>query len=147
MNTGPRGGCTFLFGSLSVSALALLLWLAALTGVFAQAPVTTLPFQGANAIINSSGTIAVTNTFQPIWPQTGKLDTPSTNRARVACTVQNTGTNPMYVFFGPIASATIAASVKIVAGQAAFCNIEGTTLQDAVSITGTSTETYYAAQQ
>ena len=69
------------------------------------------------------------------------------SRGRVACTVINQGTNPMYVFAGPIASATIAKSVKLTAGQAFYCNIGQVVLKDQISITGTATETFYAAAQ
>lgn len=106
----------------------------------AQQTVITQP-QGVNTL-NRSGTIAVTNTFQSIFAA-------STNtRGRTACVVQNTGTNSMYVFFGPIASATIAKSVKLAAGQSASCATgAGGVLKDQVSITGTATEAFYAAEQ
>lgn len=87
---------------------------------------------------NLSTTIAVTNTFQSIE---------AANPSRNGCSVQNTGTNAMYVFFGPIASATIAKSVKLTAGQSVTCNFIGVVLMDQVSITGTSTETFYAGFQ
>ena len=90
------------------------------------------------ASVNVSGTIAVTNTFQSIIAR-------NTNRS--GCTVQNTGTNTMYVFFGPLASASTAASVKLAAGQAVSCNNGPVTLIDEVSITGTATEAFFAAHQ
>lgn len=121
--------------------LAFILWaLICPQLAFAQGnPVVTSPY-AANSITNSSSTIAVTNTFQSIW--VASID----RTGRVACTVQNTGTNPMYVFFGPIADATIAKSVKLTAGQAATCNNGPVVLRQQVSITGTATETFYAAQ-
>lgn len=106
---------------------------------FAQNPVVTKPY-GATTT-NSSSSIAVTNTFQSIWSAS------NVSTGRVACTVQNTGTNPMYVFFGPIASATVATSIKLTATQSVNCNIGGIVLRDQVSITGTATETFYAGQQ
>ena len=90
------------------------------------------------ASVNVSGTIAVTNTFQSIIAR-------NTNRS--GCTVQNTGTNTMYVFFGPLASASTAASVKLAAGQAVSCNNGPVTLIDEVSITGTATEAFFGAHQ
>lgn len=90
------------------------------------------------ASVNVSGTIAVTNTFQSIIAR-------NTNRS--GCTVQNTGTNTMYVFFGPLADASTAASVKLAAGQAVSCNNGPVTLIDEVSITGTATEAFFAAHQ
>lgn len=94
---------------------------------------------------NVSSTIAVTNTFQSVIPAPSAAFPPT--NSRVACTVQNTGTNPMYVFFGPIASATIAKSVVLTTGQAVTCNNDLVSLQDQVSITGTATETFFAAYQ
>lgn len=102
-------------------------------------PVTTQP-KGVTTL-NSSGTIAVTNTFQSIWPK-------STNvQGRLSCTVQNTGSNTMYVFFGPLADATAAKSVSLSAGQSVSCLNGVVVLQDQVSITGVGGETFYAAQQ
>lgn len=111
----------------------------------AQQPVITLPYTGG-LTSNMSSTVAVTNTFQSVFaaPDLTK------NQKRSACTIQNntaTGANAMYVFFGPIANATTANSVKLSQGQPVNCNVGGITLQDQVSITGTSGDAYYAAQQ
>lgn len=105
----------------------------------AQNPVITLP----NPVVsdNASSTIAATNTFQSIWV----LDTAVTGRT--ACTVQNNGTNTMWVFFGPIADATKGKSVVLTAGQATYCNSGIVVLKDQVSITGTSGDAFYAARQ
>lgn len=89
---------------------------------------------------NQSSTVAVTNTFQQIFAA-------STNTTgRVSCTIQNTGTNSMYVYFGATADATIAKSVKLIAGQATSCDTNDIVIKTAVQITGTATETYYASQ-
>lgn len=114
------------------------------TSAEAQTPpvnlVTTAPLGVLSH--NDSGTIAVTNTFQSIWTAS------TNNRGRASCTVQNNATtNTMYVFFGPIASATIAKSVKLAVGQPVSCIIGGVVLQDQVSITGTSGDAFFAAQQ
>lgn len=114
-------------------------WLIAASAAFAQNvnPVTTQPYGVTTA--NASSTIAVTNTFQTVW-------TRSTNtRGRAGCTIQNTGTNTMYVAFG--ATPLTATSVKLNAGQSLNCTVGGIVLQDTVSITGTAGETFYAAQQ
>lgn len=103
----------------------------------AQSAVVTQPY--ARTTTNNSGTIAVTNTFQSIWAATA---------GRAGCTVQNnSATNAMYVYFGPIASATTATSVKLAAGQALTCSVNGIILTDQVSITGTSGDAFYAARQ
>ena len=105
-----------------------------------QQTVITQP-QGVTTL-NGSGTIAVTNTFQSVFAA-------STNtRGRTGCTLQNNGADAMYVFFGPIASATLGKSVKLLTGQSVSCATSaGGVLKDQVSITGTSTETFYAAEQ
>jgi len=104
-------------------------------------PVTTLPYTGA-LNTNNSGTIAVTNTFQPVFlALTG-------NQRRLNCVVQNnSAANSMYVFFGPIANATLANSVKLGVGASVNCTGGGISLQEAVSVTGTSGDAFYAAQQ
>lgn len=48
----------------------------------------------------------------------------------------------MYVYFGLISGATTAASAQLSAGQAISCAING--VQDAISITGTSGDTFFA---
>jgi len=106
----------------------------------AQTTVVTKPLQIVN-VDNQSSTVAVTNTFQQVFPASTSVS------GRTACTIQNTGTNPMYVFFGATADATIAKSVKIIAGQPVTCDSNNTVLKTAVQITGTATETYYASQQ
>lgn len=111
----------------------------------AQAPTIIKPYN-INNVDNQSSTIAVTNTFQPVFTAQTAVT------GRTACTIQNTGTNPMYVYFGAtqssvLAEATIARSVKIIAGQAVTCNADTIIIKNAVWITGTATETYYAAQQ
>lgn len=117
-------------------AAACLLLLGLLSVAAAQSSVITLPTPRASG--NASTTVAVTNTFQSIF---------LANTARVGCTVQNTGTNSMYVYFGAIAGATTAKSVKLAAGQSVSCQSGGMVIRDQVSITGTATETFYAAQQ
>ncbi len=87
--------------------------------------------------LNLSSTIAVTNTFQSIQVAT----------KRHSCTVQNNGAATMWVFFGPIASATKAKSVVLTTGQSVRCSTPGTTLTDQISITGTSTQEFFAAVQ
>ena len=125
-----------MFRLLLVGLLALLV-----VSAHAQAPTVTTPY-GTNST-NSSSTITtgVGGVFQQVWAAS------TASRGRVSCMVQNTGTNPMYVYFGPIASATVAKAIKIVAGQAVSCTNGGVVLKDQVSISGTTTETFYAAVQ
>jgi hypothetical protein len=117
--------------------LILALLLCSATFSFAQTtPVTTQPKSVVS--YNNSSTIGVTNTFQSIW---------AVNLSRVACTVQNNGTHNMWVFFGPIANATENSSVLLQAGQSVSCNSGNIILQDQVSITGTASDVFFAAQQ
>lgn len=119
--------------------LALLI-LGASFSAYAQTPVVTYPY-GVTSF-NSSGSISVTNTFQSVFAASG------INTGRVACMVQNNGTNPMWVFFGPIANATKGKSVVLAAGVSVQCNAAGgIVLKDQVSITGTSGDAFFAAQQ
>lgn len=115
-------------------ALALLFFS---TPVIAQQTFITKPYS-VNSANNVSSTITVTNTFQSLWAAT---------TIRVGCTVINYGSNTMWVFFGPIASATKATSVQLSVGQAVYCNSDNVVLNTQVSITGTATEAFYAAQQ
>lgn len=104
----------------------------------AQAPVITNPTPVLST--NLSSTIASTNVFQSVIVQNTAL-------RRSGCTIVNYGSNTMWVFFGALASATKAASVQLAANQPLYCQIFGIVLQDQVSITGTSGDAFFAAQQ
>lgn len=112
-----------------------------------QVPVLTAP-NGVSSS-NSSGTITVTNTFQQIF-----ASAIGGTRVRQGCLIQNNGSNTMWVFAGPLASATKATSYTLippaagVQGGSFSCSTgAGSVLQDQISITGTATETFTAAQQ
>jgi len=65
----------------------------------------------------------------------------------MSCVIENNtaGSNSMYVFFGSIANATTAKSVKLSAGQSVSCSsYGGMVLTDQVSIAGTSGDAYFA---
>lgn len=96
----------------------------------------TAPFPKPST--NVSGTIAVTNTFQSVI---------ASALGRASCSVQNNGSNAMYVFFGPIANATTSNSVKLSTGQSVSCTAGGVVLTDQVSITGTNGDVFFAAWQ
>jgi hypothetical protein len=85
---------------------------------------------------NFSGTIATAGTFQLIQGKTNN---------RNGCLIQNNGTHPMYVYFGTLTSATTSNSVQLAATQAVSCAINGDlVVQDAISITGTSGDNFFA---
>lgn len=88
---------------------------------------------------NGSSTITVTNTFQQVF---------AANPQRYACTLQNNGTHTMFVFLGPLtsASATTSGAIQLAAGVALSCNNSSTTFNDPVNITGTSGDAFYAQQ-
>jgi hypothetical protein len=97
-----------------------------------QAVAATVPVSGSNL----SGIITTTNTFQPIQAQ---------NNGRHGCTIQNNGSHTMWVYFGLIGNASSAASVVLGPGQATYCQFGGGyLLRDAVSITGTTADPFYA---
>jgi hypothetical protein len=88
---------------------------------------------------NLSSTVAVTNTFQSIQ---------IASATRKGCSIQNNGTNSMWVFFGPIASATKNSSVQLSSGQSVTCaSGSGGVLGDQISITGTAADVFFAAVQ
>lgn len=88
---------------------------------------------------NLSGTISVTNTFQSIQALTA---------GRKGCLIQNQSlTDTMWVFFGPIGSATKATAFELDPqhGLAISCAVPGLGVAtDQVSITGTSTDAFTA---
>ena len=120
-------------------AVAVLVLALAMRHANAQSAVRTQPLNVAST--NASGTVTSTNVFQSVFAAiTG-------NQQRSSCTVQNNGTHTMFVFFGPIANALTTSSVALTAGQATTCSVNGVVLKDQVSITGTTTENFFAAQQ
>lgn len=85
---------------------------------------------------NLSGTIAVSNTFQSIQASTA---------GRNGCLLQNNGTNPMWVFFGALGSATKGASFVLAAGASLTCAVGGLgVVTDQISITGTAGDAFFA---
>ncbi len=103
---------------------------------WAQQNVITSPYATGNT--NGSTTIVATNTFQRVF---------TSNSQRKGCAIQNTGTNAMYVTVGlTTATSTLAKSVKLAAGDVYHCTDSGVVLTGEVDITGTISETFYAAQ-
>ncbi len=101
----------------------------------AQTPVVTQP--SAQTANNASSTIAVSNTFQSVFAASAK---------RFGCSIQNNGSNSMWVYFGPIANATKATSFVVTAGSALLCGSLGVVAKDQVSITGTAADAFTATQ-
>ena len=118
--------------------LALLAWAGLAHSQQAQAPnpVTTWPVGTTST--NASGTVTAGGVYQSVFAAT---------QLRKGCTIQNNGSHTMYVFFGPIASATHATSVQLLAGQWVKCQAGPIILQDQVSLDGTTADAFFAAQQ
>jgi hypothetical protein len=92
----------------------------------------------ANCAFGSGGTTAVTST--PSGTTTSA--TPNTfttaaaaNGSRKGCSVQNTGTGTLYVYFGTTGST--AASNQVAPGGAISCNAPGIVLTDAIQVADT----------
>lgn len=110
----------------------LTLLMLSLGAAFAQQPMPS-------STTTTNGTIAVTNTFQTILTAT---------RPRLSCTMQNTGTNTQFVYFGTLANATLSNSFRVSPGQTISCAVaNGIALTDAVNITGTAGDGYVMASQ
>lgn len=113
----------------------LLFLIAGASLALAQTPVVTQTSKFSNA--NASAAISVTNTFQSIW---------SANLNRNDCVIQNNGAASMYVYFGPIASATTPNSFILAANGIFRCANSGIVVNDQISITGTATQRFFAIQ-
>lgn len=105
----------------------------------AQNPVVTQTYP-ATAYITSS-TISTSNIFQSIWPPslatTGRTD----------CLIQNNGAATMYIYFGAVADALTTSSLQLAAGAIFRCANSGIAIRNAISITGTTTQRYFAIQE
>lgn len=113
----------------------------------AQEKVITKPYLAETTNV-PSGTITATGTFQSIFAASATPNAQGgAGAVRSACTVQNNGANTMFVYFGPIANATTAKSAQLAPTQSLNCNVGGVVLSDQVSITGTTGDSFYAAQQ
>lgn len=118
--------------------IAVLLIIGASFPAYGQSPVITQPYGATNH--NDSGVIAVTNTFQSIWPAS------TSNTGRTDCIIQNIGSSTMYIYFGPIANATTQSSLSLASSGIFRCGNSGVISKDQISITGTSTQRFFAVQ-
>lgn len=120
----------------------------------AQQPVLTYPVP-AGVVTNLSGKIATTNKFQSIAVAnppgtTSTAGVRNNQHGRQGCLIQNLteGTNKMWVFFGPIASALTPSSIQLSAGQSVSCtNSSGGIITDQISIAGTAPDFFSAFVQ
>lgn len=118
------------------AALALLSLLMLAAPAMAQGVMKTQPLGASSAV--SSGTIAVTNTFQAAI---------ASDVTRKGCRIQNLGANTMYVYVGAITSATTASSFQLATKGTFDCAFGGVVATDAINITGTAADGYVAVRQ
>jgi hypothetical protein len=124
--------------------LALVVGVALATPLLAASEFPVVTYPQGRASKNVSSTIqSASNAFQQVIPAV----TGGVAEQRASCTIQNNGTHTMYVFAGPIASATLTNSVQLPAGQFFYCYAGVTVISDQISITGTAGDAFYAAYQ
>lgn len=122
--------------------ISILLLMGASLIAYAQSPIVTKPFQSA-VISPASPTIGSTNTFQNLFPSSINTIT-----GRVDCIIQNqAAANKMFIFFGLAPAATTPNSLQLSAGSTFRCANSGVVIKDAISITGTANDTFFAAQE
>lgn len=112
-------------------------------------PVQTQPAPATTSGGNVSSTITSTNTFQQVFGAVGpSVSGAGVSPGRKGCTLQNNGTHNMWVTEGlSVAAATEATAVELSPGQSYQCETSaGIALQGQINITGTSGDTFYAAQ-
>lgn len=122
-----------------------------LSGPAAAQTVTTNPQPVFST--SAGGSVAVTNTFQSVFAAKAN----PAQSMRFGCTIQNSGASnagSIFVFVGPIASATKAASFELVpvgtgvqGGSFSCATGGGGVIQDQISVTGTSGDTFAATSQ
>jgi hypothetical protein len=113
----------------------------------AQNKVITFPSPTLST--NASTTIASTNTFQSVFAASQQtVRTLNTLVGRQGCIIQNnSASNNMFIFPGPIANASTVTSLTLAKGLTFNCQIGGIVLQDQISITGTSGDAFFAVQE
>lgn len=107
-----------------------------ITPAFAQQTVITKPF-GVTTSLPATNTITSTDVFQTVFP--------AGNRS--SCTIQNKGSNSMWVCFTSRSSCTKANSIKLSTEKSVGCIAGSVVLKDEVSVLGTSGDEFYAASQ
>ena len=130
-------------------AIGLVAALLAASPALAQQWVTTVPLPATTKGGEVSTTIVSTNVFQKVWGVAANSGAPGANvpGTRHGCSIQNNGTNNMYVSEGKtIATATTSNTWVLAAGNLFNCNFNGIVLTGEIDITGTSGDAFFAAQ-
>ena len=121
--------------------IGLLLILASVSVSLAQNPVVTTPSKSATISPNSAN-IDTTNAFKLALPASTNIN------GRIDCLIQNQSASAkMYIYFGAIAAATTPNSLQLAAAEIFRCANSGVVIKDAISITGTAGDRYFAAQE
>ena len=96
-------------------------------------------FVHAGTTLNASGSITAGNTYQQVFAATP---------VRNGCMIQNNSASAMWVFIGPIASATNDTSYQLPASSLVpfTCSGPSGVQSDQISITGTTAAKFFAAQ-
>lgn len=98
----------------------------------------------------SPGIIGFNGVFQHVFaaPNPALIDKQGNvaPEVRSACSIQNNGSHPMWVFFGPITSANPTAAVTVMPGKSLTCDALGPTSQTQISIAGTMGDAFSATQ-
>lgn len=90
----------------------------------------------------ASSTIASTNTFQSVF---AAATTSSGSRGRSGCMISNNASTTLFVFVGPIASATTPTSLSLAQNGSFMCSLgAGAVMQDQISVTGTTGASFFA---
>ena len=117
-------------------AYALAFVLAGITSANSQQNVITSPYQLGNS--NASSTITSGGTFQKVF---------AANKNRRGCAIQNNGTHDMWVTIGvATASASVNSAMTLSAGNVFHCGDGVVVITGEVAITGTTSDSFYAAQ-
>lgn len=105
-------------------------------------PVSTWPTPATTTGGNGSSTIGSTGIFQKLWGATG-----GTVPYRKGCSIENNGTHDMYVTEGlGVAASTQALAFVLTPGTVYYCSVNQVVLTGEIDITGTATDSFYAAQ-
>lgn len=94
---------------------------------------------GLRTTIQQGGTITTGGSFQSIM---------AADPDRTSCTIQNTSTHTLYVYFGSTASATTSNAFQVSAGNFFYCTTNVLALTDNVAVsTSTTSDTFVFSYQ
>lgn len=89
-------------------------------------------------------TIVSSSAFQLLFA--APPSTPTSQTGRQECLIQNLSVRDMFIFFDVPTNAITSNSFKLAAGLTFRCSSGGTVIRNAISIGGTATDQFFAAQ-